>query len=306
MSFIFKGFLNKKHTSLLKNEINIYLKKQKESEFYIPDVYTSSVSTNAQNSLAEMLNQVFNEDCLEGMKRIPDKSIDMILCDLPYGTTKCGWDSIIPFDKVWCQYERIIKDNGAIVLFGAEPFSSLLRTSNLKLYRYDFTWDKVSVVGFANAKKMPLKNTETISVFYKKLPTYNPQGLIKKEKPTLIKNGSTHQERGGAGISALNGGRFKGEYLSEFTNYPKQILKFPREKGFHPTQKPVELLRYLIKTYSNQNEVILDNCMGSGATAIACLRESRNFIGFEIDKEHGYYNKIIERISNEVLNINDK
>lgn len=247
--------------------------------------------------MKSVLNRIFNEDCLVGMQRIPDGEVDMILCDLPFGTTKAKWDQVIPFNKLWNQYERIIKPNGAIVLFGAEPFSSVMRVSNLKLYKYDFVWDKVSVVGFANAKKMPLKNIETISVFYKKLPTYNPQDLIRKENPILIKNGSTHTQSGEKGITALNGGRFKGEYLSEFTNYPKQILRFPRERGFHPTQKPVDLIRYLIRTYTNESEVVLDNCMGSGTTAIAALKEKRNFIGFEQDV--GYYNQIRNRIEGE-------
>jgi len=224
-------------------------------------------------------------DCLEGMKLIDDKSIDMILCDLPYGTTKCKWDVVIPFKPLWEQYERIIKDNGAIVLFGSEPFSSSLRLSKIELFKYDWIWDKVSVVGFANAKKMPLRNIEVISVFYKNQPTYNPQGLI-KIKPKKIKNGRTHKEKGEKGITAINGGRFKEDYIQEYTNYPKQILTFNREKGLHPTQKPVALFEYLIKTYTNEGETVLDNCMGSGTTAVACINTNRNFIGFELDKHY--------------------
>jgi len=231
------------------------------------------------------LNKIYNMDCLEGMKLIPDKSIDMILCDLPYGTTKCKWDVVIPFKPLWEQYERIIKDNGAIVLFGSEPFSSSLRLSKIELFKYDWIWDKVSVVGFANAKKMPLRNIEVISVFYKNQPTYNPQGLI-KIKPKKIKNGRTHKEKGEKGITAINGGRFKEDYIQEYTNYPKQILTFNREKGLHPTQKPVALFEYLIKTYTNEGETVLDNCMGSGTTAVACINTNRNFIGFELDKHY--------------------
>jgi DNA modification methylase len=239
---------------------------------------------NPSDPLSQMLDRVFNEDCLEGMKRIPDGSVDMILCDLPFGTTKCGWDSVIPFDRLWEQYRRVIKNDGAIVLFGAEPFSSHLRLSAPDLYRYDWIWDKVSVVGFANAKKMPLKNTETISVFYKKAPTYNPQGLI-RTNPKTRKNGDTHTSRHDEkGVSALNGGRFKDSYISEFTNYPKQILRFARERGIHPTQKPVALCNYLVRTYTNPGDVVLDNCMGSGTTAVACLLSDRHFIGFEMSE----------------------
>jgi site-specific DNA-methyltransferase (adenine-specific) len=240
------------------------------------------------------VNKIYNEDCLEGMKRIDDKSIDMILCDLPYGTTKCEWDVVIPFKPLWEQYERVIKDNGAIVLFGSEPFSSSLRLSNIKLFKYDWVWDKVSVVGFANAKKMPLRNIEMISVFYKNQPTYNPQGLIKIE-PKKIKNGRTHKEKGEKGITAINGGRFKEEYVQEYTNYPKQILTFNREKGSHPTQKPVALFEYLIKTYTNEGETVLDNCMGSGTTAVACINTNRQYIGFELDTN--YYDIAQNRIA---------
>ena len=246
------------------------------------------------------INKIYNMDCLEGMKLIADKSIDMILCDLPYGTTKCKWDVVIPFKPLWEQYERVIKDSGAIVLFGSEPFSSSLRLSKVELFKYDWVWDKVSVVGFANAKKMPLRNIETVSVFYKSQPTYNPQGLIKIE-PKKIKNGRTHKEKGEKGMTAINGGRFKEGYIQEYTNYPKQILTFNREKGSHPTQKPVALFEYLIKTYTNEGETVLDNCMGSGTTAVACINTNRNFIGFEIDKE--YFEKAQKRIADEMAQI---
>lgn len=228
--------------------------------------------------------QLIQGYCLEVMKDIPDGSVDMILCDLPYGTTACKWDSIIPFEPLWNHYERIIKDNGAIVLFATEPFGAMLRMSNLHLYRYDWVWDKVSVVGFANAKKMPLRNVEYIAVFYKKLPTYNPQGLIPMNKN--IKNGKAHTTRGEKGISAINGGRFKDCYTQEYTNYPKQILKYGREQGYHPTQKPIALLEYLIKTYTNEGETVLDNCMGSGSTGVACKNTNRDFIGIELDEKY--------------------
>lgn len=226
------------------------------------------------------------------MKEIPDKSINMILCDLPYGTTACKWDSIIPFDKLWEQYERIITDNGAIVLFGSEPFSSHLRLSNLKLYKYDWIWDKKTGLGFLDSKFRPLKQHETISVFSKggcsngsKIPmVYNPQGLI----PTTKQNRNSQS-------NILNSEPKKRKELdTKYTNYPKSILTYSRETGMHPTQKPVALLEYLIKTYTNENDVVLDNCMGSGSTCIAAINTSRQYIGFELD-EH-YFEIAKERI----------
>ena len=231
--------------------------------------------------------QLFKGDCLEVMDRLIEEGIivDAIICDPPYGTTACKWDSVIPFDEMWDRLNKLIKPNGAIVLFGSEPFSSLLRVSNLKNYKYDWIWDKVSIVGFANAKKMPLYNIEKISVFYKKLPLYNPQGIIKIDKKK-IKNGTTHKAKTEKGISAINGGRFKESYTQEYTNYPKQILAFPREAGVHPTQKPVALMEYLIKTYTNENETVLDFTMGSGTTGVACKNLNRNFIGIEMDDKY--------------------
>jgi len=186
---------------------------------------------------------------------------------------------------MWKELKRIIKPNGAIVLFGSEPFSSALRMSNIKQYKYDWIWDKVSIVGFANAKKMPLYNIEKISVFYKKLPLYNPQGVIKIDKKK-IKNGTTHKAKTEKGISAINGGRFKESYTQEYTNYPKQILTFPREAGVHPTQKPVALIEYLIRTYTLEGETVLDFTMGSGSTGVACHNLNRNFIGMELDEKY--------------------
>ena len=187
-------------------------------------------------------SKIMQGDCLEKMKLIPDGSIDMILADLPYGTTACKWDTIIPFEPLWEQYERIIKDNGAIVLFGSEPFSSALRMSNIKNYKYDWVWEKNNVVGFANAKKMVLKNIENISIFYKKLPTYNPQGLIEINKE--CSNSISHTTNRDEGVSTVNGGRFKGRYNQKYTNYPRQVLRFDRpSKTMHRTQKPVDLLK---------------------------------------------------------------
>lgn len=226
-------------------------------------------------------------DCLELMKDIPDKSIDMILCDLPYGTTTCKWDIIIPFDELWREYERIIKDNGAIVLFSKQPFTTLLIHSNLKLFKYTLVWKKDNHDNPLNAKKRFLNITEDICVFYKKQCTYNPQGIIKVDK--IIKQGR--------GKSLAQRDERKEEYRQEYSNYPKNILDFKRDlPNIHPTQKPVELLKYLIKTYTEENEIVLDNCMGSGSTGVACKQLNRSFIGFEINPE--YYNIAKERIEN--------
>ena len=235
------------------------------------------------------LNTIYNEDCLEGMKRIPDGSIDMILCDLPYGTTQNKWDSIIPLEPLWEQYKRIIKERGAIVLTAQTPFDKVLGASNLKMLRYEWVWQKTKASGHLNAKKMPMKNHENILVFYKKLPTYNPQGLIDGEfnnsRPALNREGTNYgKETSNFGTST------KG-------NYPKTVQLFANPSGknhLHPTQKPVALFEYLIKTYTNKGETVLDNCMGSGTTAIACLNTDRQYIGFELDET--YHKLSLERI----------
>ena len=224
------------------------------------------------------LNRIYNEDCLEGMKRIPDKSIDMILCDLPYGTTACKWDSIIPFEPLWKQYERIIKDNGAIVLFSRQPFTSQLINSNLKMYRYELIWQKEQATNFLHIKKQFGQATENIEVFYKHQPTYNPQ-MVKTDKPV--------KSNGGNSSRTYNNQTFIGSDEVRYEKYPLNVLAFKRDKtGLHPTQKPVALCEYLIKTYTNEGETVLDNCMGSGTTAIACINTNRNYIGFELDKHY--------------------
>lgn len=231
------------------------------------------------------LNKIYNEDCLEGMKRIPDKSVDMILCDLPYGTTACKWDTIIPFEPLWEQYERVIKDNGAIVLFGSQPFTTALNNSNMKLYRYEWIWIKNNSTGFQLANKRPMKKHEIISVFYNKQPTYNPQGLQPYGK--VNKRGSMGDNWGEMSSN---------QYTQKYTNYPTQLLEYSYDKEkLHPTQKPVALLEYLIRTYTIEGETVLDNCMGSGTTAIASMNTGRNFIGFELDE--GYCNIANERIA---------
>ena len=236
------------------------------------------------------LNTIYNEDCLEGMKRIPDKSVDMILCDLPYGLTASKWDAVIPNDLLWEQYERVIKENGAIVLFGNEPFSSHLRMSNIKSYRYDWKWDKVRGANFATVNRRPFNSFEDIMVFYKKQPTYNPQ--FWQGKPYEQKQGYVGEGKQ-TGLS-----RKEVVTKSDGRRYPLSIIRFSKENGLHPTQKPVALFEYLIKTYTNEGETVLDNCMGSGTTAIACINTNRNYIGFELDED---YHKLSEqRISKHV------
>lgn len=233
-------------------------------------------------------------DCLIEMQSIQDKSIDLILCDLPYGTTKCSWDIIIPFDKLWEQYERIVKDNGAIVLFGQEPFSSLLRVSNLQMYRYDIYWEKERLTNVMQVKKRVGKTVETISVFYKNQPTYNPQ-MIKYDGPlrsNKVKNGKLGK------LIDDNNDKLVKEYYDTGYRYPTQIWKFKRDilkSNLHPTQKPVALLEELIKTFSNEGDLILDNCMGSGSTGIACINTNRHFIGIELDEK--YFDIAKERIN---------
>lgn len=246
--------------------------------------------------------QCLKGDCLELMQHIPDGSVDMILCDLPYGTTACKWDSVIPFDLLWLQYNRIIKDNGIIALFGTEPFSTFLRYSNIKLFKYDWIWKKTRPTGFQHAKNMPLKDFEIISIFSKgkmghknllgnRRMVYNPQGLIPCER----------YYDGTKGFGGIIGRRpsHKKVVKQEFTNYPKMILEYPSEGGLHPTQKPVPLLEYLINTYTNPGELVLDNCMGSGSTGVACANTGRRFIGMEMDET--YFNTASERISGAFL-----
>ena len=248
------------------------------------------------------LDKIYNEDCLEGMKRIPDGSVDAIICDLPYGTTDCAWDSVIPIYKLWEQYKRIRKPSCVILLFGSEPFSTNLRMSNMKEWRYDWIWKKNSSAGFVHAKNRPLKNFEIISAFCQygmghksvlgeRRMTYNPQGLIPVHE--VHKNA-----KGKFGGTVGSRKSHKDVIVQEWTNYPKAVLEYDSDSdSFHPTQKPVDLLRYLIRTYSNEGDTILDNCMGSGTTAVACIREKRHFIGFELNK--GYFDKACKRIDAE-------
>ena len=231
--------------------------------------------------------KLYKGDCLEVMDELISLGFkfDAIITDPPYGTTRNKWDSIIPLDEMWNRLNRLIKPNGAIVLFAQTPFDKVLGSSNIKELRYEWIWRKNKATGHLNSKKMPLKEHENILVFYKNMPTYNPQGLIKKEVPTIRKgryNGSNY------GDSAKDA-------VQEYYNYPKSILNFNSvSKTVHPTQKPVELMEYLIKTYTNENETVLDFTMGSGTTGVACMNTNRKFIGIELDEK--YFNIAKERI----------
>lgn len=250
-------------------------------------------------------------DCLERMKEIPDKSVDLILTDPPYGTTACKWDSVIPFEPMWAELKRIIKPNGAIVLFGSEPFSSTLRLSNIDWFKYDWVWHKSRALGFTNAKNKPMNKHEVISVFSggttanrsaRKMP-YNPQGLLPYGKTV---NGI----KACAADASAGGHRFarpshQPKRVQEFTNYPTSVLEFRNEGStVHPTQKPVELMEYLIKTYTNEGEAVLDFTMGSGSTGVACINTNRSFIGIELDDN--YFNVAKDRIDNAVKEKDDE
>jgi len=228
-------------------------------------------------------------DCLEVMKTIPSGSIDAIICDLPYGTTACKWDEVIPFNLLWNEYNRVIKNNGAVVLFGSEPFSSVLRMSNIKNFRYDIIWEKTLFSNFALVKKQPAKLHENISVFYKKQPTYNPQ--MTEGKPYTDKPRKRTMGVIGDAIGVKKAIDNKG------TRYPSSIQKYSNgnNKSVHPTQKPISLMEYLILTYSNEGDTILDNTMGSGTTMVACKNLNRNGIGIEQDEN--YFKIAQERVN---------
>lgn len=238
-------------------------------------------------------------DCLELMKKLPDKSIDLIVADLPYAKTHNRWDSVIPFDKLWEQYNRIIKEHGAIVLFGQTDFSAQLIMSNPKMFRYTLVWDKVRTTGFLNAKRMPLRRHEDILVFYKKLPTYNPQ-MVEGGAPSHSR-GKKWADKGKVQDSGKVYGKYQHDYDSPSTKtnmkYPTSILQFSNvvQGNVHPTQKPVNLLEYLIRTYSNPGDIVLDNTMGSGSTGVAAVNTGRNFIGMELEQK--YFDVAEERLT---------
>ena len=251
--------------------------------------------------------ELYNGDCLEIMKSIPDHSVDMVLCDLPYGTVACAWDCVIPFDKLWEQYNRIIKKNSVVCLFGSEPFSTYMRMSNIKNFKYDWIWAKSKSAGFVHAKNMPLKKHEIISVFSNapmghasllgdNRMRYYPQGLVeihREHHNALNKFGGVMGKRPSQ----------KDDFVSEYGNYPTSILEYGNDRKIggggdekpHPTQKPVALCEYLIKTYTQKGDVVLDNCMGSGTTGVACVNTERDFIGIELDE--GYFATAQARIN---------
>lgn len=231
-------------------------------------------------------------DCLERMKEIPTGSVDMILCDPPYGTTQCKWDSVIPLDKMWLELKRVIKPSGAIVMTAAQPFTSLLVCSNLKDFKYDWTWRKPKGTGHLNAKKMPMRDKEDIVVFYAKQCTYNPQ--FTEGTPYKNKAGKDHSESTSMTENYGVYTNFRND--NEGKRYPKQVLEIGVvERGnVHPTQKPVALMEYLIKTYTNEQESVLDFTMGSGTTGVACANLNRKFIGIEQDEK--YFKIAKERI----------
>jgi site-specific DNA-methyltransferase (adenine-specific) len=244
---------------------------------------------------------LINGECLAEMDKLIEKGVkvDAIICDPPYGTTACKWDSIIDFEQMWFRLNKLIKPNGAIVLFGSEPFSSALRMSNIKNYKYDWVWEKHRPSGFAQAKNKPLANHEIISVFstgvtvhasqsVKRMP-YFPQNLVRIDKK--VSNNSKSFNKDSVFMNRKNA---KDDYIQEFTNYPKSTLKVCNETGLHPTQKPVVLMEYLIKTYTNEGETVLDFTMGSGTTMLGCKNLNRNGIGIELDK--GYFDIAVKRL----------
>lgn len=258
------------------------------------DLFTTAEPTSVSPAIAKPFvsrSTFYQGDCLVEMDKIADKSIDMILCDLPYGTTACKWDSIIPFEPLWKHYERVIKDNGAIVLTGSQPFTSCLVMSNTKIFRYELIWDKVNrYTGYANANKMPLRKHENVLVYYKKLPVFNKQ--FRDGKPfTYTRKKNKEEHLGKNGLTDRIG-------VNDGKHNPCSIIEIKgdnkKENGLHPTQKPIELMEYLIKTYTNEGETVLDNCMGSGTTGVACINTNRHFIGIELDES--YFAEAEERI----------
>ncbi len=248
------------------------------------------------------IDHIYNGDCLELMKQIPDGTVDMVCCDLPYGVLNRSseggsWDTIIPFEPLWREYERVTKENAAIVLFAQGMFTAKLMLSNERMWKYNLVWDKCRATGFLNANRMPLRYHEDICVFYKKLPTYNPQmEELNGREPNHPQGHGDHKEKNSCYGKV---GRINPTY--EDKKHPRSIIKIKQvhcnEDQFHPTQKPVDLMRYLILTYSNRGGVILDNCIGSGTTAIAAIKEHRHYIGMELDKR--YYEIACKRIKQE-------
>lgn len=233
-------------------------------------------------------NKIYNMDCVAGMRLLPDHCVDMVLTDLPYGTTDGYWDTLVPFDELWDQLNRVVKPNGAVVMTAAQPFTTKLISSNPKAFRYCWYWIKNQVTGFPFAKVQPMRCVEEIAVFYRRKPTYNPQGLVALEKP-IIARGKKQTAK-----SVYRTGGLEKTTVQRYTGYPRQVLTFPcQREGLHPTQKPVALFEYLIRTYTDPGQLVLDCCMGSGTTKVACRNAGRDYVGFEIDV--GFYNTAIGR-----------
>ena len=245
-------------------------------------------------TIEPFVNKVVQGDCMKVMPHFPAQSIDMILCDLPYGIINTVWDNIIPIEPLWNEYKRIIKPNGAIVLTGTQPFMAQIISANIDWYKYEWIWVKNRATGFANAKKVPLVAHENIAVFYKKAPNYNPQGIAKIDKKIVrrVKSGKVWE-------GLLDDGKWAlGEYVQEFANYPQSVLEIDCSNvtggSYHPTEKPVELFEYLVRTYTNEGDLVLDNTAGSGTTGVACIRSKRRYI--MIEKMENYVKTCQKRV----------
>lgn len=247
----------------------------------------------------------YNNDCLISMNEIHDKSIDMILADLPYGTTACKWDTIIPFNPLWAQYKRIIKENGAIVLTASQPFTSALIMSNPDMFKYEWIWEKNTGSNFAQLKRMPFKQHENVLVFGNKgWSNYYPQMQLKSDSSiSRLKYDMKHAISGDT-ESNKHRRNYSEKMMKSKYRYPSTVQKFNREMGLHPTQKPVTLFEYLIATYTKENETVLDNTMGSGTTGVACVNLNRNFYG--IEKDEGYFKIAVDRILKAESKLADK
>ncbi len=259
------------------------------------DLFTDVQPTSVSPAIAKPIvsrSTFYQGDCLVEMDKIADKSIDMILCDLPYGTTACKWDAVIPFEPLWEHYERLIKPTGAIVLTASQPFTTYLIMSNIKRFRYELIWEKDRATGYLNSNKIPLKSHENILIFYKKLPTYNPQKTVGETSRKRTRNIPNTDTLGKTGVKE------RIVIHQDKTRFPISVIKVNIDninKAFHPTQKPIELMEYLIKTYTNEGDTVLDNCMGSGSTGCAAKKTGRHFIG--IEKDEKYFKLAVERVS---------
>lgn len=248
-----------------------------------------------RKAVVPMLDRITLGDFLKKMRLIPSGSVDMILTDLPYGTTACRWDSVIPFEPLWKEYERVIKPDGAVVLFAAQPFTTKLIESNFRRFRYCWYWLKPYATGFTFAKYQPMRRVEDICVFYKRTPKYHPQGLRELERPVVRRKRETAD-------SVYKSGTLSKKHEQRYTGYPKNVLEFPSDVPgghgrLHPTQKPAALCEYLIRTYTNPGDIVLDSCCGSGTTAAACVRTFRHYIGIEMDAV--YHARAVERVERE-------